>query len=489
MNKIILALLLSGLNCVCSTAQSIEQKVTTAVTKDMVESTIHFLASDELKGRDTGTEEQVIAAKYLAALLQSWGVRKAPGMSSYLQEVPLEAFYPPTAIAINGGELQVSEGLLAWDAVNGTTTAKVAMAGFGLASDYEGKDLKDRLVVVRGGTPDKPVSSGQDVRMKMELAKKAGAAGVIEIATLPASQWAFYSNFMQKEQLSAASAGSDMPYLWLNDPSKAQIAKLQALEDKPVTIEMAGASKKNVIAYNVVGYLPGTDPGKNKEHIVLSGHYDHVGIGRANVEGDSIYNGARDNAVGVVAVLSAARMLAAMPAQRPFLFVAFTGEEKGMIGSKYFVEHSPVPLHQIVFNLNNDNAGYNDKTIATVVGLSRTNVKEQFEKGCAAFGLRAVEDPAPEQNLFDRSDNVQFAKEGIPAPTFSLGFTSFDAEIGKYYHQAADNPETLDYDYLTSFFRSFAYTAYLIGNMKATPFWTEGDKYYDTGKKLYSSGR
>lgn len=92
----------------------------------------------------------------------------------------------------------------------------------------------------------------------------------------------------------------------------------------------------------------------------------------------------------------------------------------------------------------------------------------------------------PEQGLFDRSDNVNFAKKGVPAPTFSLGITAFDDTVNTYYHQPADGPNTLDYDYLVKFFKSYVYACRLIGNTSQSVFWKEGDKYYDAGKKLYN---
>lgn len=97
-----------------------------------------------------------------------------------------------------------------------------------------------------------------------------------------------------------------------------------------------------------------------------------------------------------------------------------------------------------------------------------------------------MEDSAPTEGLFDRSDNVNFAKKGVPAPTFSLGFTAFDAGINRYYHQPGDEPATLDYTYLTKFFKSYVYACRLIGNTDTSVFWNEGDKYYEAGKKLYN---
>jgi len=471
----------------CSTGQSVVDEIKTKVSTNLVQAQVLFLASDELGGRDTGTPEQLIAARYIAAQMQSWGIGPHPKLNSYMQGVPLELFTPPPTVTIAENEVISSADILVWEGRNGATEGNLLMMGFGLETDYETKSAAGKIVVVRGGTSERPSSTPQDIQRKLSLAKENGAIAVIELVTFAAPQWSYYSSYLSKPQVRQQKQDSaSVPYLWWNDPNQQVISRLNAAEGSSRKITIAGIKREALASNNVVGYLEGTDPELKNEVVVLSAHYDHIGIGKPNGMGDSIFNGARDNAVGVVAVLSAARALSERPAARSYLFLFFTGEEKGMLGSKYFVENPPVPLRQIVFNLNNDNAGYNDKTIATVVGLNRTNVKHLFEQGCEAFGLKAVEDPAPEQNLFDRSDNVQFAAKGIPAPTFSLGFTGFDAEIGKYYHQASDNPDTLDYAYLTNFFRSFAYTAHLIGNMNQRPFWVEGDKYIEIGKSLYA---
>ncbi len=235
---------------------------------------------------------------------------------------------------------------------------------------------------------------------------------------------------------------------------------------------------------NVVGIVEGTDPELKDEFILYSAHYDHIGV-RNTGQPDSIFNGARDNAVGTVTVLSAAENIAKYPTRRSAIFILWTAEEMGLRGSRYFAENPLIPLQNIVYCFNSDNGGYNDTSIATIVGLGRTTAEADIRQACEAFGLRAIDDPAGEQGLFDRSDNVNFARKGIPAPTFSLGFTAFDEEIMKYYHQVADEPDNLDYEYLEKFFRSYVLACRLIANNPETPFWVENDKYYNAGKALY----
>lgn len=238
---------------------------------------------------------------------------------------------------------------------------------------------------------------------------------------------------------------------------------------------------------NVIGVIEGSDPGLRDEYVLLAAHYDHVGVGPATAEGDSIYNGARDNAVGVATVMAAGKYFADTPPKRSVILALWTAEELGLIGSGYFANNPVVPLNQIVYNLNIDGAGYNDTTMVTVVGLERTEAESIFRSSTGEFGLDVNPSPVPELGLFNRSDNVHFARRGIPAPTFSLGFTAFDEDIQYYYHQPTDESDDLDFDYVTKFSRAYILSAERIANETAAPFWTPGDEYEDEGIQLYGS--
>lgn len=165
--------------------------------------------------------------------------------------------------------------------------------------------------------------------------------------------------------------------------------------------------------------------------------------------------------------------------------IGYTGEEIGLLGSQYYVEHPLIPLKQCVFNLNCDGAGYDDTGLLTTIGLSRTDAKMELEQSAKAFGLKIIDDPAPEQNLFDRSDNVNFAAKGIPSPNFAPGMKAFGGEIMKYYHQTSDNPESVDFAYLHKYCQSYAYAARLIANRKDAPKWIAGDKYEKAWQTLF----
>lgn len=475
-------------------AQSDEALTKDVIQKSTIKGHIYFLASDELRGRETGSPEIDIAAKYLSSTFQRYGVKPVPGTEEpYFQHVPLVKTIAPEAYSLQLGETVVDPENLIRIEGSGVDLKKAefVFTNFGTEKDFENKNIKGRIAVVLAGT-----ENAQDLRTvfmestaKSERAKKAGAIGIVELHTKTPENWAQFKRYtggsavtIKKEE---PAENRDFFKLWVKD-YEGNLLKAVSLKMKQYFDVFIGEEMQlDIPAKNVVGMVEGTDPKLKNEYVIYSAHYDHIGIGKPNAEGDSIYNGARDNAVGVVTVMSAAESIAKNPTKRSALFILFTAEEKGLLGSRYYTENPLLPLDQMVYCFNSDNGGYNDTTIATIVGLGRTTAGKHIITAASTFGLKAIDDPAGEQGLFDRSDNVNFAKKGIPAPTFSLGFTAFDAEIGKYYHQQADNPDNLDYEYLEKFFKAFVLSARLIANDPQTPFWTEGDKYYEAGKELY----
>ncbi|MGB7786558.1 MAG: M28 family peptidase [Salinimicrobium sp.] len=473
-------------------AQTEAEKVTSTISQDEIKGHIYFLTDDLLKGRETGTPENKIAAAYLSNTLRSYGVKPDPETGSFYQKVMLEKMGPPKIMQLSLNGIEV-EQKIAMERADVDFDGEMVFLGYGLKEDYEGKDVGGKLLLLKGGTPDSEEIRAAYIARgdKAELARKAGAAGIIEMVKTNDTLWGMIEHGFNSEGMQIASEETegkkDLPYMWVNDPNEELLVKLSKQKDLKAKLKIQIPDKEEVISQNVVGFLEGTDAKLKEEYIMYSAHYDHVGIGVPDVTGDTIYNGARDNAVGTTTVLSMADNLSKFPTKRSAIFVLFTGEEKGLLGSKYFVEHPVIPLKKIVFGFNSDNAGYNDTSLATIIGLERTSVAAHIKEAAKTFGITAVDDEAPEQNLFDRSDNVSFAAKGVPAPTFSLGFRTFDGDVTKYYHQAGDEAETLDYDYLLKFFRAYVLAGRLIANDSKTPFWTPGDKYEAVGKELYAN--
>ncbi|GGX14534.1 M28 family metallopeptidase [Aquimarina muelleri] len=469
-------------------AQSDIEKVKSTISKNKIEGHIYFLASDELKGRQTGSAENKIAAQYLANMLRSYGVKQIKDTNSYFQKVFLKKTSAATKTVFKTGALHLDK-ILTVASVNTDYKGKAIFLNHAQEDDYKNIDVTGKYVIsIIGTKEDKDIRSAfSKTKEKMALAKEKGAIGFIEICNVDDATWSRMEHYYNGDKMDVAGKNEDsstFSHTWINDQKEEISAAFDQKNEIDIEIIVEGIQKKDIISQNVVGYVEGSDPVLKNEYIIYSAHYDHVGIGKP-IDNDSIYNGARDNAVGTVTVLSAAENIAKYPTKRSALFILFTGEEKGLLGSKWYVNHPVLPLHQMVYCFNSDNGGYNDTSIATIVGLGRTTAQKDIVDAATAFGLKAIDDPAPEQGLFDRSDNVHFAAKGIPAPTFSMGFTAFDEEITKYYHQVTDNPDTLDYEYLFKFFQSYVLACRNIANNPKTPFWIKGDKYYDAGKKLY----
>ena len=476
-------------------AQSEKEKVIETTSKAKIEGHIYFLADDLLKGRETGTPENKIAASYLANTLRSYGVKPNPKTGTFYQDVKLERVSLPTKVAIEINGKQIKEYALIQTAVIDTNT-DVVYLNYGLENDYKDKNVSGKIIVIKSGDIETKALMGAFglVDKKQELAKANGVVAIIELLDSDKNTWERIKHYFNKPRMIVAknketdnSDDADIPHLWTLDEKHKMATAFSSIKKMTAKVELSEKMEEIVMSQNVIGVVEGTDPKLKEEFVIYSAHYDHIGFGEPDETGDTIYNGARDNAVGTTTVLTMAENLAKYPTKRSALFILFTGEEIGLLGSQFYVENPVLPLKQMVYCFNSDNGGYNDTSKVTIVGLSRTTVGQHIKDAATTFGLTAIDDPAPEQGLFDRSDNVNFAKKGIPAPTFSMGFTSFDGEVTKYYHQARDEAASLDYDYLLKFFRSYILSGRKIGNDLKTPVWTGGDKYEEASKALYGN--
>lgn len=476
------------LSSIWAIGQDHVSKINEQIDQSSIKGHLEFLASDALRGRNTGSQGLEAAAAYLASQLRAAGIKEIEG--SYYQQVPFVIFTPPDSSSLRIGDqaLKFKQDYIAINGRRQQMTGTTVDIGFGNQEDIDNADLRFKIAVsVAGdGISQDPRDWIAVSRAKRKRVKEAGGAALIEIYQSNTIPWRFIRMLGSQSQTSVSDGAenTDLPNLWVGTTDPTIINTLRN-ETMPVHLYMDELERLSFNSANVVGMIEGTDPTLSNEYIVYSAHYDHVGVGNADEFGDTIYNGARDNAVGTAAVLSLAKYFADHPPKRSSIFVFFTAEEKGLLGSKYFTENLPVPAEQIKYNFNIDNGGYNDTTIVSVIGLTRTEAEQDIQNACKAFGLTAIEDPAKEQGLFDRSDNVNFAVLGIPAPTFSLGFRAFDAEIFKYYHRPGDEVSSLNMNYIEKYVKSYILSAINIANRNESPFWIEGDKYFDAGVELY----
>jgi Zn-dependent M28 family amino/carboxypeptidase len=221
---------------------------------------------------------------------------------------------------------------------------------------------------------------------------------------------------------------------------------------------------------NVIAMLPGSDPALEDTYVVVSAHIDHVGVGRPDATGDSIYNGADDDASGTSAVIEVAQAFASLPVKpaRSIIFLGVSGEEKGLFGSQYFAKHPPVPAEKIVANINIDMVGRNAKDTIVAIGQDYTSLgktAQEVARRHPELGLVVAPDPWPQENLFVRSDHFSFAQIGVPPIFFTSG-------LHEQYHEPSDEVELIDTDKLARVARLVFYLGHAIASDANAPTWT-----------------
>jgi hypothetical protein len=468
-------------------AQNHVTNIKKTVTLEKTKAQVTFLAADELKGRDTGSPELNIASKFIESAFINSKIKPAEG-TSYFQEVPFTKITPPTEAELKIGDRNFSLGkeLAFYRGNDVELTGEIVFVGYGSNEDFQKADVKGKIVIALFGSKDENKIAKAlfaDALEKNRLAKAGGATALFEIFLLPGVPFSSMIRYLNKERTILKTIDNALPHGLLQAPAE-YINEIKSTSLKG-TFDLSGVKEKEITSRNVIGMVEGTDPILKKEFIVLSAHYDHVGVGEKTAEGDSIFNGARDNAIGTVALLSAADHIGKNPLKRSVLFIALAAEEKGLLGSSWYVDHPMIPLKNCVFGLNTDGAGYNDKTSITINGLEHTSSQQLLDQACKPFNIIVKGDPAPEQDLYSRSDNFSFAKMGIPSINFAPGVAQFDQELMRYYHKQDDEVDTLDFDYILKYMQSFVNTAAMLGDAKTLPGWLPGSRFAAGGTELY----
>jgi Zn-dependent M28 family amino/carboxypeptidase len=479
---------------------------TPALNENAIRARIKFLSSDLLEGRGTGARGGEIAANYIAAQMEALGLKGAGANGSFFQPVSLVGVKadPNTKLTISGHNGKESFKFADdYVAFTGSQTEEVdvdadmVFVGYGIDApeqrwnDYKGgaEDYRGKILVMLVNDPpattEEPNLFGAKAltyygrwTYKYEEAARRGAAGVILLHTEQSAgyPWSVVrtSNGSWRFDI-ARNPGAETPFLkirsWVTDDAARRIMKLagQDLDNlrakaasrdfKPLALNLRGminlkSEVKRVQAPNVVGIFPGRDPKLRDEYVVYSAHWDHLGIGAPDKNGDTIYNGALDNATGVASVLAIAEALSELPpAQRPrrsSLFLFPTAEEQGLIGAEWYSKHPLVPLEKTAANVNLDSMNVLGPTNDFVpLGAERSSLKAVVEAVARERGLRVSPDARPEQGSFYRSDHFPFARVGVPSislkegndyvgHTREWGEEQFKAYNTAHYHQPSD---------------------------------------------------
>jgi Zn-dependent M28 family amino/carboxypeptidase len=492
---------------ICAMAVSQQRgRTSPALNEDAIRARIKFLSSDLLEGRGTGARGGEIAAGYIAAQMEALGLKGAGANGSFFQPVSLVGVKADPNTKLNISSRNGKESFKFADefvAFTGAQTeeadidAEMVFVGYGINApeqrwnDYKGgpDDYRGKILVMLVNDPpatnEEPNLFGGKTltyfgrwTYKYEEGARRGAAGVILLHTDQSAGYPWgvvrTSNGSWRFDI-ARNAGDDTPFLkmrsWVTDDTARKIMKLagQDLDDlrakaasrdfRPVPLNLKGkinlkSEVKRVQAPNVVGILPGSDPKLRDEYVVYSAHWDHLGVGAPDKDGDTIYNGALDNATGVASVLAIAEALAKLPpAQRPrrsSLFLFPTAEEQGLIGAEWYSKHPLVPLEKTAANVNLDSMNVLGRTRDFIpLGAERSSLKAVVEAIARERGLRVSPDARPEQGSFYRSDHFPFARVGVPSislkegndyegHTKEWGEAQFKAYNTAHYHQPSD---------------------------------------------------
>ena len=492
---------------------------------------IQVLADDKMEGRNTGSEGHKRAALYVAEQFDNAGLAPA-GTAGYMQAVEFNVTQidePQSSLAVakkvknvwqttplklgEDATLTVREGLAP------TIDAPAVFVGYGLAipeanyDDFAGLDLKGKILVYMTGGPPSIASalrahySSRAERWK--AMEKAGAVGLVELPN-PKSMDIPWSR---------ATLARFAPTMSLADPALEEVHGLKfaarinpahadkILGDSGTTFESllelidnrlplpkfplnlnfrakVAIKHSQVESQNVAGVMAGSDAKLKSEYVVFSAHLDHVGVGEP-INGDKIYNGAMDDASGVASLIEIANMMknAKAKPKRSVLFLAVTGEEKGLLGSRYFSMHPTVAKQNIVADINMDMfLPLFPLKYLEVQGLGESTLGDDIRDICQKNGLVVQADKEPDRNLFIRSDQYNFIRQGIPALAFKFGYEPGSPEetvaktwLKNRYHAPSDDlNQPVDKQAAAQFNRILLELGTRVANEKDRPKWKEG---------------
>ncbi|MCA1803435.1 MAG: M28 family peptidase [Rhodothermaceae bacterium] len=462
--SIAVALLLSG----CGNGQDSRMVTDPEITIDDLRSHVYYLASEELKGREAGSPEEAVAANYIADHFEAFGLIPA-GDNVYLQEFsftrgvrqqPGRVFLESTGVRINA-----EEGLvMAWGiSGSGMATGRLVFAGYGIKDteggydEYRPVDVSGKIVMIMRGDPesDEGADNRDIIRERVRLAEDHGAAAVL--LTVPSHYEGTQPLLpLRYDRLAAAAS---IPVLQLTRETARILMQYAAFDldfmeseiirsgepvsvetDMPVRVVVDLATERRV-ARNVIGLVEGTDD--PERYIVVGAHYDHLGLGEHASLYDGpeprIHTGADDNASGTAGLLELAHFYAENPPRYSLLFLAFSAEEMGLLGSEYFMVNPVVPVENILAMINMDMIGRLTDGQLAIFGTGSSDIWDELIGGISIEGIKVRMSDSGTGN----SDHTSFYLREIPVLHY---FTGTHAE----YHRPGDLPDLINYGGLVS---------------------------------------
>jgi Zn-dependent M28 family amino/carboxypeptidase len=525
--------------------KQVQQTSEVSADASRIKSHIGFLSDDLLEGRDTGSRGHEIASLYIAAEFEKYGLTPAGDNGAFMQRVSfVQAYVDQSSIKLSltssQGDMTLSypkQFLTYPNPLQETTrmAGKLVFVGYGIVApelqhnDYHDMDVKGKVVVSLSGKPKSfPSEEGAHFgsnREKLRHASENGAVGFITISTptgekvrpyqnllnflhTPSVRWldkdgnpsgvypkikgtAYFSKEAAELVFTDAEQNLDQIYAMLEKDESPKGF------DLPMGIQLESKSTHKAISSpNVAAILEGSDPSLKNEYVVYSAHSDHIGFAKT-VKKDKINNGAMDNASGTSVLMETARLFSQLDERpkRSILFVAVTGEEKGLLGSDYYAQNPTVAVGSMVANVNLDMPILTYEFADVIAfGAEHSDMKHSVAKAAEKIGLELSPDPMPDQALFTRSDHYSFVKQGIPSVFLVPGFKSADPAIDgskqfsyflkTNYHKPGDDfSQPFNWKAATKFAEVNYHIGLTLANQAKRSSWNKGDFFGDTFSK------
>lgn len=523
----------------CNREEKMLKPALDSITEDDMKARISILASDDFLGRAPATVGEERTISYLAEQFRKTGLEPAIG-NSYFQEVPLIAITPDPSmkLVITGGknklDLNFADDFVGYTSQTGDEikidNSGVIFVGYGINApeygwnDYKDLDVKGKTVLMMVNDPgyatgDSALFTGKAMTIygrwtyKYEEAARQGACAAIIIHETGAAAypWDVVRNSWSGRQFHLAGnelSKSDLKLQsWITTESAKKLFESAGVDYaavtssaakrgfKPVKMNLkASASWKNKVestkSVNVAAVWPGSE--RKDEYVIYTAHWDHFGV-NPSIKGDSIFNGALDNATGTAALLEIAEAFTGLPEKqkRSVLFLAVTCEEQGLLGSKFYAENPVFPLNKTAAVINMDALNILGRTRdMTIIGYGNSQLDDYAESVLKKYGRYASPDPEPEKGGYFRSDHLSFALAGVPSLYLSGGIDDIEhgkawalAESEKWiianYHKPGDNyePDKWKFDGMIDDIKVYFEAGYDLSNTDAFPEWNPGSPY------------
>jgi hypothetical protein len=500
-----------------------------------IRSHVEFLADDALEGRGTGTRGGKAAANYISDRFEEIGLQPVGDQRSYFQSIPMLGNIPLANSKLtiyreeHSQDFVLGKDYLLYKMGSQTFVPRpvpMVFVGYGIVApefdynDYQWVDVSDKIVVFLSGEPpsfDSDYFNGtlptiySYPEAKQRLALSRGAKGSIIIPTprdYAGHNWTFWQNEFAFEHVTLFyRPASSLSVLinpdaaeWIFESAEFSLQEIFKEESEgriksfelPCRLSFHGEFKqREFLADNVVGVVPGTDSKQRDTYVLISAHYDHLGIG-PEVQGDSIYNGVQDNAIGVSVLIQIAKNWKANPTRRSAIFLATTGEEKGLLGSSYYAVHPSVPLYKTIAAVNIDGVAVSDVFSNVVaVGGEYSDLGRLLNDVAASKGLKSkiASSMRDLKEQFSRSDQVAFAEAGIPSVLLVNGMDLDQASQSnpkglnehlrtENYHSPFDDlNQPINWETVARHFDLIRDYCRMLGNIQKEPEWFPGTPY------------